>query len=115
MRRGMPRIQTSVELDSLYGERVGHPMNPEKVPIILPNLGTDQVVLSAWYVHPGETVYAGDRVAEVLIPGATVDIPAPIDGVLVERQAGVDQPVFPGSILGFLAPLPRDSEGPIEP
>jgi pyruvate/2-oxoglutarate dehydrogenase complex dihydrolipoamide acyltransferase (E2) component len=80
-------------------------MNPEMVPIILPDLGTDRAVLSAWYVHLGEAVYAGDRVAEVLIPGATVDISAPIDGVLVERQAGVDQLVFPGSVLGYLSPL----------
>jgi pyruvate/2-oxoglutarate dehydrogenase complex dihydrolipoamide acyltransferase (E2) component len=75
----------------------------EMVPIVLPDLGTHQVILSAWYVHPGEMVYAGDRVAEVLIPGATVDIPAPIDGVLVERQVGVDQPLSPGSILGYLS------------
>ncbi|MBA2224901.1 MAG: lipoyl domain-containing protein [Thermogemmata sp.] len=87
-------------------------MYPEMVPIILPNLGTDRAVLSAWYVHPGETVYAGDRVAEVLIPGATVDIPAPIDGVLVERQAGVDQALFPGSVLGYLSPLAAEEGGP---
>lgn len=86
-------------------------MNSEMVPIVLPDLGTEQVVLSAWYVHPGDTVYAGDRVAEVLIPGATVDIPAPIDGILVERQAGVDQPLFPGSILGYLSPaVPADEQ-----
>jgi pyruvate/2-oxoglutarate dehydrogenase complex dihydrolipoamide acyltransferase (E2) component len=82
----------------------------EMVPIVLPDLGTHWVTLSAWYVHPGERVYAGDRVAEVLIPGATVDIAAPIDGVLMERQVGVDQRLSPGSILGYLSPSIAEEE-----
>ena len=52
------------------------------MPIPLPDLGTPRAVLSLWYARVGDRVFAGDRVAEVLIPGATVDVPAPVGGVL---------------------------------
>jgi pyruvate/2-oxoglutarate dehydrogenase complex dihydrolipoamide acyltransferase (E2) component len=45
-------------------------------------------------------VFAGDRVAEVLIPGATVDIPAPVDGVLVDRFAIPNDRVASGQVVG---------------
>jgi pyruvate/2-oxoglutarate dehydrogenase complex dihydrolipoamide acyltransferase (E2) component len=74
------------------------------IPIMVPEVGTSEIVLSAWYVYPGETVYAGDRVVEILIPGATIDICAPTDGVLVERCYPMATPVQPGTILGYLKP-----------
>lgn len=77
-------------------------------PITLPDLGTDRATLSVWYVHPGERVFAGDRVAEVLIPGATVDVPAPASGVLREALVGPNAPLTAGQTLGTLDPDPDD-------
>ena len=59
---------------------------PRRVPITLPDLGVARAALSLWYVHPGDRVYEGDRVAEVLIPGATFDVPAPAIRAASSRQ-----------------------------
>jgi len=57
--------------------------------IILPELEIDEqpIVLSLWLVKRGGRVAAGDPVVEVLAGSATVDLPAPLDGVLAETLA----------------------------
>lgn len=72
------------------------------MPITLPDLGSSRAVLSLWYARPGDRVYEGDRVAEVLIPGATFDVPSPATGVLGERLALPNDPVSAGQLLGWL-------------
>jgi pyruvate/2-oxoglutarate dehydrogenase complex dihydrolipoamide acyltransferase (E2) component len=73
-----------------------------RAPITLPDLGTARVTLSLWYVRPGDRVFEGDRVAEVLIPGATFDVAAPANGVLVERLALPNDALTPGQVLGVI-------------
>ncbi len=75
---------------------------PRRVPIALPDPGTTWAILSLWYVRPGDRVFAGDRVAEVLIPGATVDVPAPVTGTLAERMVHPNDPVTAGQVLGVV-------------
>ena len=75
---------------------------PRRVAITLPELGAPGAVLSLWYVRPGDRVYEGDRVAEVLIPGATFDVPAPATGVLGERLALPNDPLTTGQVLGVI-------------
>jgi pyruvate/2-oxoglutarate dehydrogenase complex dihydrolipoamide acyltransferase (E2) component len=70
---------------------------------MLPDLGAD-AVLSVWYVRPGEAVYEGDRVAEVLIPGATVDVHAPVGGTLAERRLLPGDGLRGGDVLGTIRP-----------
>ena len=72
------------------------------MPITLPDLGAPRAVLSLWYVRPGDAVFEGDRVAEVLIPGATFDVPSPATGTLGERFALPNDPVNPGQVLGLI-------------
>jgi pyruvate/2-oxoglutarate dehydrogenase complex dihydrolipoamide acyltransferase (E2) component len=72
-------------------------------PITLPDVGGD-AVLSVWYVRPGEAVYEGDRVAEVLIPGATVDVHAPAAGTLAERRLFPGDRLRGGDVLGTIRP-----------
>ena len=74
---------------------------PRIVPVVLPELGA-AAVLSHWYVRPGDRVFAGDRLAEVLIPGATVDVHAPVTGTLTERLALPPDPVAVGQLLGTI-------------
>jgi pyruvate/2-oxoglutarate dehydrogenase complex dihydrolipoamide acyltransferase (E2) component len=71
-------------------------------PITLPDLGVAEAVLSLWYVRPGDRVFEGDRVAEVLIPGATFDVPAPATGRFVERQVLPQDRVTTGQVLGLI-------------
>lgn len=72
------------------------------MPIALPDLGSPRAVLSLWYVQPGDQVFEGDRVVEVLIPGATFDVAAPATGTLGERFVLPNDPVEPGQVLGVI-------------
>jgi pyruvate/2-oxoglutarate dehydrogenase complex dihydrolipoamide acyltransferase (E2) component len=71
--------------------------------IVLPELGAHPVVLSAWLADAGEEVYEGDRLVEVLVDGATFDVPAPASGRLVEKRVHPDQPLEVGQVLGTVA------------
>lgn len=71
-------------------------------PIVLPDLGASPAVVSVWYVAPGDPVYAGDRVVEILTGGATFDVSSPATGRLGERYALPDDPVVPGQLLGMV-------------
>jgi pyruvate/2-oxoglutarate dehydrogenase complex dihydrolipoamide acyltransferase (E2) component len=73
------------------------------VPVIAPDLGsTEPPRVSAWLVEVGETVRAGDRVIELLLPGLTVDVAAPVSGHLYEATAPLNAIVRPGEKLGLI-------------
>ena len=64
-------------------------------PLTLPDLGLgDQpIVLTLWLVKKGSRVAEGEPLVEVLAGAATVDLPSPIEGLLVEKSA------LPGDVL----------------
>jgi len=70
--------------------------------ILLPDLGATPVVLSAWFVDPGDFVYEGDRIVEVLSTGASFDVAAPVTGRFLEKSALPDDPLVPGQVLGIM-------------
>jgi pyruvate/2-oxoglutarate dehydrogenase complex dihydrolipoamide acyltransferase (E2) component len=70
--------------------------------IILPELGAAPVVVSAWFADTGELVFAGDRLVEVLVGGATFDVSAPGSGRLVDKLALPRDFVQPGQVLGLV-------------
>src|SRR5437870_5536917 len=70
-------------------------------PVLMPDLGTP-ATLSVWFVSPGEAVYAGDRLVEVLVGGATFDVPSPVSGRLTEKRAWPDDALMPGQVLGII-------------
>jgi pyruvate/2-oxoglutarate dehydrogenase complex dihydrolipoamide acyltransferase (E2) component len=47
-------------------------------------------------------VYEGDRVAEVSIPGAIVDVQSPATGKLIEKRTHPNDLLTPGQILGVV-------------
>jgi pyruvate/2-oxoglutarate dehydrogenase complex dihydrolipoamide acyltransferase (E2) component len=73
-----------------------------RVPVRLPDLGTNAVRFGLWLVEPGERVYEGDRLAEVLLPGASIDVAAPATGTLVERAVYPRDQVAAGQVLGYV-------------
>lgn len=74
--------------------------------IRLPELGTGETVrVSCWLVEPGDPVDQGDRVVEVLVPGMTFDVPAPVDGVLTRIDKPPDTAVVSGDVLGWIEPV----------
>jgi pyruvate/2-oxoglutarate dehydrogenase complex dihydrolipoamide acyltransferase (E2) component len=70
--------------------------------ILLPELGAAPAVLSVWFAEPGEKVFEGDRLIEVLVGGATFDISAPATGQLAERFVLPDEPLASGQVLGVV-------------
>jgi pyruvate/2-oxoglutarate dehydrogenase complex dihydrolipoamide acyltransferase (E2) component len=73
-----------------------------RLPVRLPELDAAGVRFGLWLVEPGEAVYEGDRLAEVLIEGATIDVNSPATGRLVERVAWPRDVLKPGQVLGFV-------------
>jgi pyruvate/2-oxoglutarate dehydrogenase complex dihydrolipoamide acyltransferase (E2) component len=68
----------------------------------MPDLGVMPVRLSVWFADPGDPVYAGDRLVEVLVNGATFDVSAPATGYLVEKWAWPGDELIPGQPLGVV-------------
>lgn len=75
--------------------------------LVLPELGVDDVVVGAWYALPGDRVYVGERVVEVIVSGATFDVTSPATGTLLERSALPGDHIKSGTILGAVAADPE--------
>src|SRR5437870_2458951 len=71
-------------------------------PIVVPELDWPTLILSVWYVKPGEAVFAGDRLVELLLGGATFDISASCSGILVEQSARPGDRLRAAQVVGFL-------------
>ncbi|MBX6316339.1 MAG: biotin attachment protein [Isosphaeraceae bacterium] len=81
--------------------------------VILPDLGTGPdvpIVISHWFAAPGEEVWEGDRLVEVLVGPATFNIPVPTTGRLAEIRGEEDDRVRPGAVLGLVA-VEEDEDG----
>jgi pyruvate/2-oxoglutarate dehydrogenase complex dihydrolipoamide acyltransferase (E2) component len=74
----------------------------DRVPILVPPLGADRVSFGLWLVSSGETVNEGDRVAEVLLPGACVDVISPATGTLIHVAAAGDL-LAVGDVVGVVS------------
>jgi hypothetical protein len=71
-------------------------------PIVVPELDSENILLSVWYVKPGEEVYPGDRVVELLLGSATFDVTTDLHGVFVQQCAWPDEVLEPKQVLGYL-------------
>ena len=73
--------------------------------VILPDLGTRPgapIVVSHWFAVPGDAVWEGDRLVEVLVGPAAFDVPCPVSGRLAEIRGFEDDAVAPGFVLGLI-------------
>jgi 2-oxoglutarate dehydrogenase E2 component (dihydrolipoamide succinyltransferase) len=71
-------------------------------PILMPDVGGDMPALNLWFAQPGDQVYEGDRLVELLLDGATFDVSSPVDGRLAEKTARPGDQLAPGQILGWI-------------
>lgn len=81
--------------------------------IVLPDLGTDPdmpIIVSHWHAGRGEVVWEGDRLVEILAGPFTFDVAAPATGRLAKIRIRADEPVKPGSILGYVDPDDEDDD-----
>ena len=105
-------------LDVAEARALGHRdlVAPPTFPIVLsmraaaqvvldPDLGLDysRVVHGAQRFTYSRPVYAGDRLVEVAVGGATFDVAAPATGELAERLVWPGEEVKPQQVLGTVA------------
>ncbi len=71
--------------------------------LVLPDLGLGDIpiVASLWLVKRGARVRQGESVLEVLAGDVTVDLPAPVSGVLSRRLVAEDDHLHPGQALAI--------------
>lgn len=80
----------------------------------LPELGDpppSRLVLSYWFVRPGEWVDEGDPVLELLSNGITFSVPAPFSGVLIQQEAFPPDELQIGQVLGIFDDLVSQENG----
>ena len=79
-------------------------MKPQRRTLVVPELDMPEVpiVVSQWLVACGEPIRAGDRVIEILAGDVTVDLPAPVDGIISQKQVAVDDPITVGQVLAII-------------
>ena len=73
-----------------------------RYPVRLPELGAGPVRLTLWFAAPGDNVFAGDRLAEVLVAGASFDVASPATGRLLEQHAWPRDELTTGQVLGVV-------------
>ncbi len=75
---------------------------------------TTEGTLLNWLKEVGDSVSAGDIVAEIEADKATVEIEAPADGVLTEQKAAVGDELAEGDVIGTIGSAdeaPADDSG----
>jgi pyruvate/2-oxoglutarate dehydrogenase complex dihydrolipoamide acyltransferase (E2) component len=72
--------------------------------ITTPDIGAGQlpVQVSSWLVEIGEYVFEGDRIVELMVPGLTFDVQAPVEGKLLRIDKFSGAIVQVGEALGCL-------------
>lgn len=73
--------------------------------LLVPELGmaNTPLVLSTWLADVGSRVTQGDRLVELWAGEATIDLPAPANGVLVAKLAAEDEVVQVGQPVATIA------------
>ena len=74
---------------------------PPRERLVVPDfrLGDLPLTLSLWLVPSGAHVLAGDRVAELVAGGVTIDLESPVTGRLVATLADEDAPLTAGATI----------------
>ena len=75
-----------------------------KTELRLPDLDLPGVPImaSCWHLQVGQRVIEGDRLLEILAGDAVVDLPAPASGLLVEKNAEIDELLTAGQLLAII-------------
>jgi pyruvate/2-oxoglutarate dehydrogenase complex dihydrolipoamide acyltransferase (E2) component len=71
-------------------------------PVVLPELECEGPRLSVWFARVGDRVLRGERLVEIVVEGATIDITAPAAGRLIEVHAIAGDRLTTGQLLGVL-------------
>ena len=86
------------------------------IDLVVPEIGESitEVVVSAWLKQPGETVKTDEAVAELESDKATVELPAPADGVMAEVLVKAGETAQVGDVIGRLDPAGKATAQPVD-
>lgn len=84
-------------------------MSVDRYDIPLPKIegAQSEIVVAAWLKQPGDSVRAGEIVAEVSTDKVNVEIASPVTGVLEAILAGEGATVVEGTLLARVVVPPR--------
>lgn len=76
------------------------------IDIVIPDIGegVTEATIVRWHRARGETVAAGELVAEIMTDKVNIEIDSPAAGVLAEICHGEDEEVRVGTVIGRIAP-----------
>ncbi len=63
--------------------------------------------LCGWRVESGESVLAGETLAEVVAPGILLEVTAPVSGRLAIVKGVRNSETSPGDVIGWLQPTEK--------
>ncbi len=75
-----------------------------RTPITIPDfrLGDEPLRLGEWAVEVGDEIDAGETVAELICPGLSLELVAPVAGVVAELCQAPGHPTHTGEIVGWI-------------
>jgi pyruvate/2-oxoglutarate dehydrogenase complex dihydrolipoamide acyltransferase (E2) component len=74
----------------------------QRIPVVLPDLGSQQTTIVQWLVEVPAKVTSGDRILELLADGVLFHLAAEADGWLVQQECRRGCGVTPGETLGWI-------------
>ena len=85
----------------------------QHVPIRLPEIvsADDECRFGQWLVDDGDSVLAGDRVAEILTRGVLVYVASPAEGTLIQRVISSGRPLSTGESIGEIVTNAEEPAG----
>lgn len=74
-------------------------------PVVMPQLGNEieEAQIDAWTRSPGDAVKAGEHLLTITTPKLTMEIEAPVSGVLKEILVPADEIAGVGATLAVIA------------
>ncbi|MBN2580880.1 MAG: lipoyl domain-containing protein [Pirellulales bacterium] len=75
-----------------------------RINLVMPELGIEDqpMTISLWFVRRGQRVVEGEPLVEILCGPATVDLPAPADGILVKKMVVSGDPIKTNQVMGII-------------
>ena len=75
-----------------------------EIEIKVPDLGEGaaEATFTAWLKQVGDTVQAGEPIAEIMTEKVNLEVESPADGVLAEQIVKEEETILPGAVLGIV-------------
>jgi pyruvate/2-oxoglutarate dehydrogenase complex dihydrolipoamide acyltransferase (E2) component len=75
-----------------------------RIKLRMPELGIEghPLTVSLWFARRGRQVAEGEPLVEILCGPATVDLPAPAGGILIDKAVALDEEIQAGQTLAIV-------------